>query len=228
MVSGASQNGWSRNGSVRKYRVPGTKVDLWLNPTAAPLLLYAARRFYAEVAGPDYSPTQAWGFARSGPIGNSGIYSNHESGSAIDLNATHYPWGSDRMGSNDESKCRSIVRALGGAVRWGGDYHSKLDQMHWEINCSRAEAQAQIKRMRLNPDGTVKGSSSIAVPSVTDEEDQMFVLRTNSGQGAHYLCVNKRAYLLPKGYDPGTGTNAITVPGTGMTMIKALGFKVVK
>jgi len=158
-MTSVTQNGWSRYGPIKKYNPPQTSCNaIYLNPTAAPILLYVIRRFHNEVAGHDASPLQCWGFARSGPIGNSGIYSNHESGTAVDLNATHYPWGTDRMSASDEAKCRAIVKACGGIIRWGGDYNRKLDQMHWEINdgVSKAEVLAQIKKMRLNPDGTVK------------------------------------------------------------------------
>jgi D-alanyl-D-alanine carboxypeptidase len=70
------------------------------------------------------------------PIEGSSAISNHASGTAIDLNADQHPMGTPayrNMSAKQIAACRKIVTRSGGVVRWGGDYSTRPDPMHWEI-----------------------------------------------------------------------------------------------
>jgi hypothetical protein len=149
-----SQNGWPLSRNIVKRRVPGTRRSFWLNSSAAPVLLYVARRFHREVARIDVGTFDDWGYAKPTRIPGSSVYSNHGSGTAIDINATSYPWGLDRMGAKDTATCHRIEKACLGGVRWGGDYRGKIDQMHWEIDCAPSQILRVKDKMRLRSDGT--------------------------------------------------------------------------
>jgi len=149
-----SQNGWPLSRHIVSRRVPGSRRDLWLNASAAPMLLYVARRFHDEVAAIDRGQLDDWGYARPTRIPGSRTYSNHGSGTAIDLNAAHYPWGRRTMSAVHRRRVRAIVTATRGAIRWGGDYHTTVDEMHFEVNVSPLALRAISDRMRLRSNGT--------------------------------------------------------------------------
>lgn len=155
MASGVSQNGWPRNGPFKTFSVPRTngKRKFLLHVDAGPLLVFYAALWHITVESLLNRVYDDWAFARSGPIGNSGVYSNHESGSAIDLNATMHPMGPNTLNSAKRSKIRSNLKRFGGALRWGGDYRSTLDQMHTELNVSRGSARARRVKMGLDSTG---------------------------------------------------------------------------
>lgn len=156
-----SENGWPAPppaASLKRIEVPGTKRGFTLRSDIAPLLLYVARRVDAEVARIDTGTWDDWAYATPVPIPGSRVISNHGSGTALDLNATLWPWKRLTMRLAQRRKVRAIVRACGGQVRWGGDYRSSVDEMHFELapGTTVASVRAQIKRMRLRGDGTVK------------------------------------------------------------------------
>lgn len=143
----ASQNGWRANDPsvVSRRQVPGTNVWLTVhNGPAGDLLLQVASLFDRLVQNIDTPPggtPDDWGFAMR-PIVGSTVLSNHASGTAIDLNATRWPLGSDpsvNLNSGQIMRVRQIVSATGGVVRWGGDYVGRKDPMHFEINDGRTE-----------------------------------------------------------------------------------------
>jgi hypothetical protein len=94
---------------------------------------------------------QCWGYAPRQIRGGTG-WSNHASGTAVDLNATMFPQGKRRMAAAQVAACRNIVRQSGGAIRWGGDYtgSTAVDQQHFEI-ASIAAARAFIARLKAKP-----------------------------------------------------------------------------
>lgn len=89
-------------------------------------------------------------------ITGSQVRSNHASGTAWDINATQHPMGpptSTNMSAREIAACRAIVRASEGTLRWGGDF-SRDDPMHWEIDCSPAEAAVFARKIRDGDDMT--------------------------------------------------------------------------
>jgi hypothetical protein len=74
-----------------------------------------------------------WGYALR-RISGSNSWSNHASGTALDLNALKHPQG--RRGTFTPRQERLIRRWLfdhDSCVRWGGDYRTRADEMHFEV-----------------------------------------------------------------------------------------------
>ena len=134
-----SYNGWTVGtpGSVigvQNFTVPGTSVVLGIRSgDVATVLLYVAQRFNAEVetllraqcGGYDYRPN----------VNNPSVWSNHASGTAIDLNSVKHPNGAaNTFTATQTAAVRQILASCGKVVYWGQDYRGVVDGMHFEIN----------------------------------------------------------------------------------------------
>jgi hypothetical protein len=166
-----SQNGFPANdrSQIGVFQVPGTSTRLALRKgNVATVLLYVASEFDKCVEDIDTpssrgyvkddlnaegsSPSTVfddWSFAVRMVRGSSTSMSNHASGSAIDLNATQHPLGTTgNFTSHQRAVIRRILKDCGGVVRWGGDYVSRKDPMHFEINASPARVAVVAARLR--------------------------------------------------------------------------------
>lgn len=76
--------------------------------------------------------------------------SNHSSGTAFDYHAPKHPLGS--VGTWSVAQVKTIHQIVNeeceGAVRWGGDYVGRKDEMHLEINASEAVCLRVINKLR--------------------------------------------------------------------------------
>jgi hypothetical protein len=72
----------------------------------------------------------------------------HSSGTAIDLNATKHPLG--KVGTFPAEKV-PMIRALSKkyGLKWGGDFKSRPDDMHFEVEVSASKAKALIASLGL-------------------------------------------------------------------------------
>lgn len=130
-----------------------------------------------------------WGWYAKNIEGSSTI-SNHASATAWDINADQHPMGpptSSNMTQKEIDGCRQIVRESEGTLRWGGDYSSRPDPMHWEIN-DDANAVARFA------DKIREGN----VPS--GEGDMMLPAKGDSGEHVKFW----QHTLNDLGYSPGT------------------------
>lgn len=133
-----SQNGWRTISAAetRKWIVPGTGRHLVLNPAHAGfVLVWLALWFHEVIERLDLGEWDEWGWA-SRPIRDSAVTSNHASGTAEDLNATRHPLGVPTKTTFTPIQVRKIHRRLRftfGVIRWGGDYTTRPDAMHFEI-----------------------------------------------------------------------------------------------
>lgn len=148
-----SQNGWPASPDKTKLgiespKVPGTNVDFpqgILKGNVTTVLLYVAEQFHAHVE-PLVDGT-CWGFFYR-EIEGSDVLSNHSSGTAIDLNAPKHPMGkSGTFNSAQVSEIRKILSFCEGVVRWGGDYSSRKDEMHFEINKNAASVASLASKI---------------------------------------------------------------------------------
>ena len=144
-----SQNGWS-------------VVSFSLDPRMAPFRWVTGRtrkgdvavifdhlcsRFHASVE--PIKQSHSWGYAYRAVRGAKSGYSNHASGTAIDLNAPKHPLGRrNTFTDKQENAIRVILRELDGTVRWGGDYQNRADEMHFKINASAAKIKQVADRLR--------------------------------------------------------------------------------
>lgn len=130
-----SQNGWPVYTSAPSGRCK------WITGRVAPgdvetVFNYLGERFNSEVE--KITVGHSWGWANR-PIRGSSSTSNHASGTAVDLNAPKHPLGKSGTFSAAQFKAiRKILNDLGGAIRFGGDYSGRKDEMHFEVNTSKA------------------------------------------------------------------------------------------
>jgi hypothetical protein len=149
-VSRVSANGWRviERAECASIDVPGG--HLAVHPVAAPIFADLARRFDAEVE-PLIWPG-CWGYALR-PIKGSTSYSNHSSGTAIDLNAPKHPQGvpaARNYTRGQRSALGAILADYGGVVTWGGTWDlPDTDGMHFEISGGVTVGQVEDVAARL-------------------------------------------------------------------------------
>jgi hypothetical protein len=148
-----SQNGWpassdkgsigvnanfSRHGVTFPGGVKSGDVDKVLG--------YVADQFHTRVEA--LHSGWCWGYNFK-QISGSSTYSNHASGTAIDINAPDHPYGSKgTFNSSQVSAIRAILSETSPAVRWGGDYSgSGVDEMHFEINANASTVASVAARL---------------------------------------------------------------------------------
>lgn len=148
-----SSNGWQASADpleigIKSYKVPGTKVKLRCSEGAAPLLVTFAAEFHAHIEPIDEGILDDWGYAFRNIRGSTDRLSNHSSGSAIDINATRHPLG--HAGTFKPMQI-VLIQALCKkyALRWGGNYLSRKDEMHYEIDLTPVKAAALILKLGL-------------------------------------------------------------------------------
>jgi len=148
-----SLNGWTASADpneigVKSYPVKGTKIKLRCAEKCAPLLVGFAEEFHALIEPIDEGSLDDWGYCFRNVRGSSDKLSNHSSGTAIDLNASSHQLG--KVGTFPNEKV-PMIRALAKkyGLRWGGDYKSRADEMHFEIDLSEAKAAALIGSLKL-------------------------------------------------------------------------------
>ena len=163
-----SGNGWrviesQSSKELAVVRIPGTGVPgipLRLQRDCAPLLAYVAARVHTEVTDlklGNKPGVQDEGGYNLRKIDGSSTYSNHASGTAIDLNWTRFPMFRRRMTHRQRAAAEAIASELSEVITWGGNYSpSRVDEMHWEIKegTSLAGVKAFIKAHGIRKDGT--------------------------------------------------------------------------
>lgn len=171
-----SQNGWAAQPSSS-----GLASLEWITGRVLPgdvytIFDYFCRRFHQSVE--PIRRDHSWGWAYRDVRGASSL-SNHASATAIDLNAPSHPLGhSGTFNATQMRALRPLLDSLDGAVRWGGDYSGRKDEMHFEINAPRALVAAVAAKIRgAATGGSGSGSGSTPTPAIpsptppTSEED---------------------------------------------------------
>ena len=160
-----SQNGWPVLEARHTYKwvIPEVGRHLVLAPGPAGFLLaHLALWFHEQLQPLDGGVWDDWGYAVRMVRGSSSTVSNHSSGTAVDLNATKHPLGVRNTFTLDQE--REIRARLAGryakAIRWGGDYQSRADEMHFEIVGSTADVLALARTLRNSPRGRRVGSAN--------------------------------------------------------------------
>lgn len=90
-----------------------------------------------------------WGYSYRANVNNPSQLSCHSSGTAIDINATEHPNGSRNTFSPTQVReLREILNECGGVIKWGGDFSTTKDEMHFEIKGNAAAVKAVGARLR--------------------------------------------------------------------------------
>jgi hypothetical protein len=167
-----SQNGWPASTDpaaigVRAFTVPGSSVSLKVKAgDVSTVLLYVASRFHDEVEPLKQSTSAGYSYRT---IGSSGVLSNHASGTAVDLNWGDHPQGrTGTFTAAQEAVIRDILLATGGVVRWGGDYRTTVDEMHFEINVPPGDPSLARVAATISADPTPAGGWTSIVSSDLD------------------------------------------------------------
>jgi len=113
-----------------------------------PLLAAFAAEFHELIEPIDEATFDDWGYAFRMVRGSTDRLSCHSSGTAIDLNAIKHPLG--KVGTFPAEKV-PMIRALSKkyGLKWGGDFKSRADEMHFEVEVSPAKAKALISTLGL-------------------------------------------------------------------------------
>lgn len=152
-MTDTSINGWPVIGTqtdprLKVYQIAGSTRKLRVATDAAPILLWAAARFHRTVANLDKDPLAVWGYNKR-PARQSTQWSDHASGSAIDLRSDKFPVGTRNMTVLQKLAVRRILNATDGILIWGGDYKTdaSADQMHFAI--APGKTAAHIKAWQI-------------------------------------------------------------------------------
>lgn len=163
-IIGKSFNGWPVSRDPREIDlvtitpVPGRSFRVVR--VAGPLFAYLIRRFHEEVEPITGGVLDDWSYnvrpARTQDA-SAPPRSNHGSGTAVDLNATHFPRGRTNMTAAQYAAVRKILASCLGVVAWGGDFSRSVnkDQMHFELalGTTKASVERVVKILGLDADG---------------------------------------------------------------------------
>jgi len=134
--------------NIKSYPVKGTDRKLRCAESVGPLLAAFASEFHELIEPIDEGTFDDWGYAYRMVRGNATKLSCHSSGTAIDLNATRHPLG--KAGTFPAEKIpmlRALAKKYG--LKWGGDFKTRPDDMHFEVEVSAAKAKALISSLGL-------------------------------------------------------------------------------
>lgn len=140
-----SENGWrmcDRNECVVANVLPYTNTAPVRSGDAA-TILNAWLLWYHHNVEPLTSPV--WGWSATNDVGNS----NHLSGTALDINAPKYPWGSRVMPADRIAKVRRGLALFEGTVFWGADWN-RADEMHYQLGYGEGDSRIRAFANRLN------------------------------------------------------------------------------
>lgn len=144
-----SENGWRivDTDEIVKVVVPGTTQQIELRRGDAATILVAWMKWYHLNVEPidRFKPRDDWGFSWDNDVANS----NHLSGTAVDINATQYPWTQYTMSKDKQEKVRRGLELFEGVIFWGRDW-SRVDEMHYQLNYTEGDARVAALAKKLS------------------------------------------------------------------------------
>lgn len=161
-----SENGWpviekQADSRLSVIRIPGTTIPLRVHRDCAALLAHLASRVDKEVCAlrynnkPGFQDEGGWNYRK---IDHSSKFSNHASGTAIDLNWQRWPMFKRKMNAKERAASQRIADDFAEVIRWGGNYSpARVDEMHWEIKpgVSATKIKEFCKARGIRSNGTV-------------------------------------------------------------------------
>lgn len=220
-----SQNGYT---TITREQCKSYTVDDFTIPLRADdcgyVLIRFARAFDRRVE--DLGRTETFGYSYR-EIAGSSEYSNHASGTAVDLNSAQHPYGkTGTFTASELSTIRDLLDDFDGVLRWGGDYRYTKDEMHFEINKPYADVQLLAAVLRR---GNVVYLNRLQYGK--RNLDTYIVKRALNKRGFFNGTMNKyfsreliAAYAKWQESLGYTGTDADGIPGPGS--LQALGLEV--
>jgi hypothetical protein len=177
MTMATSSNGWTASPTLSTRPltvggvsfVPGVRDD----DDVAYVLDYVMTQFHERVE-PLVNPG-CWGFSFRPNRNDPNALSNHASGTAVDANAPQHPNGvaaSSTFTAAQIGTIHLILAEVHDAIRWGGDFHTTPDAMHFEVNTTPANLAAVARQLRNEQEAKMPLNSEdlAAVRSVVKDE----------------------------------------------------------
>lgn len=158
-----SQNGWQvldddTSGPyprLREWALPNVRRTLLARDGSAGfLLVHLALWFNDEVELIDIG-FDDWGWSPR-RISGSTEWSNHASGTAIDLNADRHPAGvptTQTFSTAETFAIHTRLKLYSGCLKWGGDFRSRPDAMHYEISADLDPVVSKAQSLADTPRG---------------------------------------------------------------------------
>jgi len=158
MTLRTSQNGWPLVPTVqqcKQWLIPGTEIRIPLRKGAAGFVLVHFALWFHEVVESLEKPMgDDFGWAARF-IGGTTVPSNHWSGTAEDLNASLHPQGQHTFSDEQATLIRERLAHVHYAdvIKWGGDFHETVDEMHFELQGDLAQVISVANVLRETPRG---------------------------------------------------------------------------
>lgn len=152
-MSEKSQNGWTASKDqaeihIKPFPIAGTNIKIRCNATCGPILAAFAAEFNEKVEPIEGKTLDDWGYAYRNVRNKPTDLSNHSSGTAIDLNASKHPLGKENTFKPEQVKMiHELIKKY--HLRWGGDYKTRKDDMHFEIVETPEQVKALVKELGL-------------------------------------------------------------------------------
>jgi hypothetical protein len=142
-----SENSWrmcNRDECALPISPDMTFVDTAPIRKGEPLTILSAwLKYYDDNIDPVSSPV--WGWSADNDVETS----NHLSGTALDINAPKYPWGSRVMPRDRIAKVRKGLDLFEGTIFWGADW-DRADEMHFQMNFEEGDKRNDAFAAKLN------------------------------------------------------------------------------
>ena len=152
-MSLTSYNGWTASKDqaeigIKSYAIPGTQLKIRCAEAVAPLIVGFCKEFNELIEPLDGGQLDDWGYAFRSVRNVPDKLSNHSSGTAIDLNATKHPLGAAGTFTPMQTV---LIQALSKkyGLKWGGDFKTRPDDMHFEISFNPAKVAELITKLGL-------------------------------------------------------------------------------
>lgn len=163
---------------LRTAVVPGTKRSITMRKNVLPIFLAYASEYHTKIAPIDKGTLDDWGFSYRIARASSS-WSDHASGTALDLNATKEgaqgPNNFDWWNSGGHAKTmRALLKKYeilmwGGSTQLGGDYQQpkNWDWMHVALKpgTNSAQVRALKRKLGIKKDGTFKAPEPTKPPT---------------------------------------------------------------
>lgn len=145
---------------LRRWVIPGTDRAITARDGSAGFLLMHLVLWFHEAIEPINTGPVDEGSYNYRAIRGATTLSNHASGTAVDVNWNKHPLGAvgtlafqvRKVAAATRIRLR-LRRLYKGTIRWGGDYHTRKDEMHYEIVGSLDQCEAVARNLLDTPRG---------------------------------------------------------------------------
>lgn len=160
----SSLNGWPvlppGSPELATRRIPGTDRRITMRGTVLPLFLALAHDYDDWVRSIDSGARVDEGGYAYRAARNADDFSNHASGTALDLNwseegALNSAWGRRFFAEPEHAAAVAHILKVYRVVFWGGAWNKLKDYMHWEVEpgTKLADVRAVIRLLGIDANG---------------------------------------------------------------------------